>query len=66
MTNADRIRGMTDEELADSRVGEFKGFLSFPVWIAIDVPDKIVLSKDEAIKIELDWLQQPAETEGKE
>lgn len=59
-TNADRIRGMDDEELADSRVGELIGISPCPLWIAIDVPDKLVLSKEKAVRMELAWLQQPA------
>ena len=60
VSNADRIRGMDDEELADSRVGELIGIAPCPLWIAIDVPDKLVLSKEKAVRMELAWLQQPA------
>lgn len=58
MTNGDRIRRMTDEELADSRVGRVKMPL-FSVWIACDIQDKIFLEERAAVKAELDWIKQP-------
>ena len=63
MTNAQRIRSMSDEELADSRVGELVGIAPCSLWVAIDVPDKLVLSKKEAVQMELDWLRQPVKEE---
>lgn len=58
MTNGDRIRRMTDEELADSRVGRVKMPL-FSVWIACDIQDRIFLEERAAVKAELDWIKQP-------
>lgn len=58
MTNGDRIRRMTDEELADSRVGRVKMPL-FSVWIACDIQDRIFLEERAAVKAELDWMKQP-------
>lgn len=58
MTNADKIRAMTDEELADSRVGKIKGIAPCAVWIALDVPDKAFLCKSEALKCELVYLKE--------
>lgn len=63
VSNADRIRSMSDEELADSRVGELVGIAPCSLWVAIDAPDKLVLSKKKAVQMELAWLQQPAEEE---
>lgn len=60
-THADRIRNMSDEELAESRVGELKGIAPCSLWIAIDAPGEVMLSKEAAIQVELDWLRQPAE-----
>ena len=51
MTNGDRIRRMTDEELADSRVGRVKMPL-FSVWIACDIQDRIFLEERAAVKAE--------------
>jgi len=61
MTNADKIRSMTDEELADSRIGEIKGIAPCAVWIALDVPGKAFLCKSEALKCELEYLQRSEE-----
>lgn len=58
MTNADKIRAMTDEELADSRVGKIKGIVPCAVWIALDVPGKVFLCKSEALKYELEYLKE--------
>lgn len=57
MTNGDRIRSMTDEELADSRIIKSKGVFG-RVWIAIDLPYMVFLSRKEAIKAEIDWLKE--------
>lgn len=61
-TNADRIRAISDEELARDRVysttfedgrvlwcGDFEGYC---------------ISDELAVKLELDWLQKPAPKEG--
>jgi hypothetical protein len=74
-TNADRIRGMSDEELARQNVRKRRGYC---VWTTSDGReftsysgfgggyradgDTIAL----AVQHELDWLRRPAETEGKE
>lgn len=74
-TNADRIRGMSDEELARQNVRKRRGYC---VWTTSDGReftsysgfggvyradgDTIAL----AVQHELDWLQKPAETEGTE
>ena len=60
MTNADRIRAMTDEELAKECVRQFPMYL----WangiraIYFDMENH---KKDKAIKAWMQWLQQPAE-----
>lgn len=49
---------MTDEELADSRVGELRGIAPCSVWFAIDVPGRAVFSKSQAIELELEYLKK--------
>ena len=61
MTNADRIRDMSDEELAENRCVEIKGLYPWPIFVAFDVPEKRFLSRESAVAEELNWLQQPAE-----
>lgn len=63
-TNADHIRDMRDEELAESRVVEIKDFNFFPLWMAMDdVRQRRYLSKSMAVEVELNWLRQPWEEE---
>lgn len=61
ITNADRIRAMSDEELAENRCIEIKGLYPWPIFVAFDVPEKRFLSRESAVAEELNWLQQPAE-----
>ena len=66
MTNADRIRAMSDramsdEELAKNRCVEIRGLDPYPIFVAFDVPKKRFLSIESAAVEELNWLQQPAE-----
>lgn len=61
LTNADRIRAMSDEELADwiarTQVGAIKDAMNF-LRLPCDATDEVVeLGKTKA----LEWLQQPAE-----
>lgn len=75
VTNADRIRGMSDEELARQNVRKRRGYC---VWTTSDGREFTsylgfggVYRADEdtialAVQHELDWLRQPAETEGTE
>ena len=61
LTNADRIRAISDEELAENRCIEIKGLYPWPIFVAFDVPEKRFLSRESAVAEELNWLQQPAE-----
>ena len=61
ITNADRIRAMSDEELAEKRCVEITGLYPWPIFFAFDVPGKRFLSWESAVAEELNWLQQPAE-----
>ena len=60
-TNADRYRAISDEELAENRCVEIKGLYPWPIFVALDVPEKRFLSRASAVAEELNWLQQPAE-----
>lgn len=60
-TNADRIRGMSDEELAELNV-RYNG--QYDDYSCSD--GQTFYTEKEAINHEMDWLRQPAETEGKE
>lgn len=55
-TNADHIRGMSDEELED---GMRKIGFGYRPWCALSCVDN-------CNRCLLDWLRQPAETEGME
>lgn len=61
-TNADRIRGMSDEELARENVVGFTymcGYRPSHLWRSVHTGE--FDTKEEAIKAELEWLQKPAE-----
>lgn len=49
-TNSDRIRAMTDEELAE--------------WIADDLIEPGYNTREQTVKIWLDWLKQEVSDEG--
>ena len=56
MTNADRIRAMTDEELADMRVRYNPVTMMY-----INDTGEAYYDFVSAMEAELEWLQQPAE-----
>lgn len=61
-TNADRIRGMSDAELARENVVGFTymcGYRPSHLWRSVHAGE--FDTKEEAIKEELEWLQQSAE-----
>ena len=61
MTNADKIRGMSDEELANWIYNRIRITLERAGFsIDEDIPN------EDVVEGMLNWLQQPAETEGKE
>ena len=62
MTNADRIRTMSDEELAEELVIEIEGLFHFSVYVPLST-GTIYISRDKAEKEMLEYLQQPAEEE---
>ena len=62
ITNADRIRTMSDEELAEELVIEIEGLFHFSVYVPLST-GTIYISRDKAEKEMLEYLQQPAEEE---
>lgn len=62
-TNADRIRAMSDEELADQLVISLDGLAPCKMWAA-PATGKIYLSGATAARDMLTWLQQPTPEEG--
>lgn len=62
LTNADRIRAMSDEELAEGLVIEIEGLFPSLVYIPM-ATGNIYISRDKAEKEMLEYLQQPAEEE---
>ncbi len=59
-TNADRIRAMSDEELAKECVRQFPMYL-WPTEVRTIYFDFENHNKNKAINAWLQWLQQPAE-----
>lgn len=60
ITNADRIRVMSDEELAEELVIEIEGLFPSLVYVPV-ATGNIYISRDKAEKEMLEYLQQPAE-----
>ena len=60
MTNADRIRAMSDEELADQLVIKIDGLEECSLYLSAPT-GKMFISQKEASRVTLDWLRQPAE-----
>ena len=61
-TNADRIRAMSDEELAEELVIEIEGLFPSLVYVPM-ATGNIYISRGKAEKEMLEYLQQPAEEE---
>lgn len=62
VTNADKIRAMSDEELAEELVIEIEGLFPSLVYVPM-ATGNIYISRDKAEKEMLEYLQQPAEEE---
>lgn len=60
-TNADRIRSMSDEELAKERIDRIDAYTKSDLKEFIGDFAGIVNSEEEAIKKELEWLQSEVE-----
>ena len=60
-TNADRIRSMSDEELAGSRVDRIDFYTKSDIPEYIGDFDGIANSIEEAIALEIKWLQSEVE-----
>lgn len=59
-SNADRFRAMSDEELAEQLVVAVNGVQPCALYYSIPT-NRSFLSESEAVKVTMDWLQQPAE-----
>lgn len=62
LTNADRIRGMSDEELAEWILMEILKIVEEPIWCDSHCED----SCDHERECVKSWLQQPAPEEGEQ
>ena len=62
-TNADRIRSMSDEELAGSRVDRIDFYTKSDIPEYIGDFDGIANSIEEAITLEINWLQSEVEVD---
>ena len=62
MTNADKIRARSDEELAEQLVVAVNGLQPCTLYYSIPT-ERSFVSESEAVRITLEWLQQPAEEE---
>lgn len=61
LTNADKIRAMSDEELAKERIDRIDIYTKSDLKEFIGDFEGIANSEEEAIKKELEWLQSEAE-----
>ena len=60
MTNADRIRAMSDEKLAEQLVVAVNGLQPCTLYYSMPT-ERTFLTEAEAVRVTLEWLQQPAE-----
>ena len=60
LPNADRIRAMSDEELAEQLVVAVNGLQPCTLYYSIPT-ERMFLTEAEAVRVTLEWLQQPAE-----
>lgn len=63
MTNADKIRSMTDEELAESRIDRIDIYLKSDTQMWTGDFSGIAESKGEALKLEKKWLESECDAE---
>lgn len=60
LSNADRIRAMSDKELAEQLVVAVNGLQPCTLYYSIPT-ERTFLTEAEAVRVTLEWLQQPAE-----
>ena len=60
LSNSDRIRAMSDDELSEQLVIDVDGLQPCRMYLSAPT-GKIYLSRAEAVKVTKDWLQSPAE-----
>lgn len=56
MSNADCIRAMSDEELADQFTVDVDGLMDCRLYLSVPT-GKMLVSRAEAVRITLDWLR---------
>jgi len=57
MNNADKIRNMTDEEMAENRIDRIDVYCLAETEIWVGDFYGIAESKEEAIRLEMEWLR---------
>ena len=57
ITNGDRIRAMSDEELADQLVIEIGGIEVCSLYLSAPT-GKMYISRSEAVRVTLDWIKE--------
>lgn len=62
LSNADKIRAMSDKGLAEQLVVAVNGLQPCTLYYSIPT-ERSFVSESEAVRITLEWLQQPAEEE---
>lgn len=62
MTNAGRIRSMSDEELADQLVIRIDGLEECRLYLSAPT-GKLFIPRKEAVRVTLEWLRMPEEVE---
>lgn len=60
VTNADHIRAMSDEKLAEQLVVAVNGLQPCTLYYSMPT-ERTFLTEAEAVRVTLEWLQQPAE-----
>lgn len=60
VTNADTLRAMSDGELAEQLVVAVNGLQPCTLYYFIPT-ERAFLNESEAVRVTLEWLQQPAE-----
>lgn len=61
-TNADRIRSMSDEELAEQLVIKIDGLEECSLYLSAPT-GKMFIPRKEAVRVTLEWLRKPEEVD---
>lgn len=63
MTNTERIRNMTNEELAESRIDRIDIYCKSDTQMWVGDFAGIAESKEEALRLEKEWLESECDSE---